>query len=90
MRACCMLYKNRAELYEIEERKLTQPPIEYNLDLRPRFKARRKTSSRSTSVPLNSNNKTNITVRLGEFKSDSIVKSMSTRNIRIPRDRVRN
>jgi acid-sensing ion channel, other len=37
MRALCMVYKEKDELYDIEKEKKMRPPVKYDLSLKPKF-----------------------------------------------------
>jgi Amiloride-sensitive sodium channel len=54
MRAFCMLYKNKDELFEIEKEKKMRPPVKYDLSLKPKFGLRPLTAGvmkRNTETP---------------------------------------
>ena len=49
-RACCMIYKDRSELYEIEDEKRRRPVTQYDTGLRPKFRSIDR-EKRSFSLP---------------------------------------
>jgi hypothetical protein len=52
MRALCMLYKNKEDLYAIEQKTLLRPPIKYDLSLKPKFGQRHPVEAAPAVAPI--------------------------------------